>query len=48
MRQIKKLKTLWPLLMYGVQLYQGYRTTTRRQSPRDLDNHLIDLGWMKD
>ena len=24
-------KTLWPLFMDGIQLPQGYRTTTRRQ-----------------
>ena len=28
---VLNLKTLWPLFMDGVQLCQGYKTTTRRQ-----------------
>ena len=28
---LKKLKTLWPLFMNGVQLSQDYRAITRRQ-----------------
>ena len=38
-------KTLWSLFMNGVQLSQGYRTTTRKhitQSPEVPGTHLID------
>ena len=32
MNCIAKKKTLWPLFMDGVQLSQGYKATSRRQS----------------